>query len=53
MPFYMYRRVETFVCGRLPAFLPARWRWVPRLWAENTASIVFWQEHEEGGRFAA
>ncbi|KAL8878326.1 MAG: hypothetical protein Q9198_003837 [Flavoplaca austrocitrina] len=26
---------------------------VPRSWAEGTANIVFWQEHEEGGHFAA
>ncbi|KAL8922523.1 MAG: hypothetical protein Q9172_003530 [Xanthocarpia lactea] len=26
---------------------------VPRSWAAGTANIVFWQEHEEGGHFAA
>ena len=26
---------------------------VPRSWAEKTANIVFWQEHEKGGHFAA
>lgn len=26
---------------------------VPRSWAENTANIIFWREHEQGGHFAA
>lgn len=26
---------------------------VPRSWAENKANVVFWQEHESGGHFAA
>lgn len=26
---------------------------VPRSWAEKTANIVFWKEHEQGGHFAA
>jgi len=26
---------------------------VPRSWVEKTANIVFWQEHERGGHFAA
>ncbi|KAL8948923.1 MAG: hypothetical protein Q9222_004927 [Ikaeria aurantiellina] len=26
---------------------------VPRSWAEKTANIVFWNEHEHGGHFAA
>jgi hypothetical protein len=26
---------------------------VPRSWAETKANIVFWQEHEHGGHFAA
>lgn len=26
---------------------------VPRCWAEKTAHIVFWKEHEQGGHFAA
>ena len=26
---------------------------VPRSWAERKANVVFWQEHESGGHFAA
>ncbi|KAL8834903.1 MAG: hypothetical protein Q9170_003545 [Blastenia crenularia] len=26
---------------------------VPRSWAEGTANVVFWREHEQGGHFAA
>lgn len=26
---------------------------VPRSWAEKTANIVFWKEHDQGGHFAA
>lgn len=26
---------------------------IPRCWAEKTANIQFWQEHESGGHFAA
>ena len=26
---------------------------VPRSWAEKTANIVFWRQHEHGGHFAA
>ena len=57
--FHMYRENSaTEMIGgadaeQVSALSRRRQRWFPRSWAENKANIVFWQEHESGGHFAA
>ena len=60
-PFHMYRENDTTERQNIPyestptgvSAFAGEMEMVPRSWVERTANIVFWQEHEHGGHFAA
>ncbi|KAI4275364.1 MAG: hypothetical protein L6R38_005885 [Xanthoria sp. 2 TBL-2021] len=60
-PFHMYRENDASMKQETPyestptgvSAFAGEMEMVPRSWAEKTANIVFWQEHENGGHFAA
>ncbi|KAL8779624.1 MAG: hypothetical protein Q9213_006853 [Squamulea squamosa] len=59
--FYMYKENQATKRHEVPyestptgvSAFPGEMEMVPRAWAEKTANIVFWQEHDKGGHFAA
>ncbi|KAL8644277.1 MAG: hypothetical protein Q9226_007847, partial [Calogaya cf. arnoldii] len=59
--FHMYRENDASLRQEIPyestptgvSAFAGEMEMVPRSWAEKTANIVFWQEHEKGGHFAA
>ena len=58
---HMYRENDATEPSRIPyestptgvSAFAGEMEMVPRSWAEKTANIVFWREHEQGGHFAA
>lgn len=60
-PFHMYRENNASKLHNIPyetiptgvSAFAGEMEMVPRVWAEKTANIVFWQEHDKGGHFAA
>ena len=59
--FHMYRENGAEPRDRIPyettptgvSAFAGEMEMVPRSWAEKTANVVFWREHEHGGHFAA
>lgn len=60
-PFRMYRENDASKRNEIPyestptgvSAFAGEMEMVPRSWVEKTANVVFWQEHEKGGHFAA